>query len=259
MAKGRPKSPRPGRRGYVVLSNPADRSLLLDLIVEMQHIAQDIAARSGVTQAEERAARERAARTKSRSRPSARLMAQINGAGDVLSTWRRDPRYQSSGGAPRVLKIKGKGKTLESLVRECCPKLAVSEVVDYICSHGEAQRYKRDHVALLGSAAVLTQRTSEVTLAWLLTQIRHLAETSLWNASIPAARVKGVGLFQRVVTGYLSDANFKRYAMNAHPRLQLLCEQLEAGLALGRRAKGRSSRKECGVVLSLYRDSGSIG
>jgi hypothetical protein len=186
-------------------------------------------------------------------------MAAINGAGDVLSTWRRDKRYRGSDGSPRVLPIRGKGATLETLVRKCVPQMPLEEVLTYICSHGDATLYKGDRVALLGTAAILTRRTPETTLAWLLTQFRHVADTTLHNAAIPAHKVKGVGLFQRQVAGWLSEKDFRLYAKEVFPQLQEVCAQLEAGLSLDRRAKPRANRKECGVGLFVYQDSGSIG
>jgi hypothetical protein len=144
-------------------------------------------------------------------------------------------------------------------VRECAPELTLEEVLDYICSHGEATLYQQDRVALLGSSAVLTQRTPEVTLAWMLTQVRHIASTILHNAAIPAQQVKGVGLLQRQVAGFLSDADFRRYSRKVFPQLHAMCVQLEAGLSLNRKSKARAKRKECGVGLFVYQDSGSIG
>jgi hypothetical protein len=137
--------------------------------------------------------------------------------------------------------------------------MPLDEVLAYICSHGEATLYKGDRVALLGSASVLTQRMPEITLAWMLTQFRHVADTALYNAAIPAHKIKGVGLFQRQVAGWLSEKDFRVYAKDVFPQLQELCNQLEAGLSLGRRAKPRANRKECGVGLFVYQDSGSIG
>ena len=259
MAKGIPTLKRRPRRAPGVMAPPTDRALMLKLMVEMNHIAQDICRKLGVSPEEQRSAARRARRTKMRSRPSARLMAAISGTGDVLSTWRRDKRYRGPDGSPRVLPIRGKGATLETLARKCVPQMPLEEVLAFICSHGEATLYKGDRVALLGSAAVLTQRTPEMTLAWILTQFRHVADTTLHNAAIPAHQVKGVGLFQRQVAGWLSEKDFRQYAKIVFPQLQELCAQLEAGLSLDRRAKPRANRKECGVGVFVYQDSGSIG
>jgi hypothetical protein len=259
MAKGIPTLKRRPRRTSGVVGPPTDRELMLKLMVEMNHIQQDVFLRLGASPEDQRTAALRARKTSTRLRPSARLMAAINGAGDVLSTWRRDKCYRGSDGNPRVLPIRGKGATLETLVRKCVPQMPLEEVLTYICSHGDATLYKGDRVALLGTAAILTRRTPETTLAWLLTQFRHVADTTLHNAAIPAHKVKGVGLFQRQVAGWLSEKDFRLYAKEVFPQLQEMCAQLEAGLSLDRRAKPRANRKECGVGLFVYQDSGSIG
>ena len=259
MAKGIPTPKRRPRRAAGGLGPPLDRALILKLAVEMHQITQDVLSKLNVTPKEQRLAALQARRTRKRAWPSARLMAAINGAGDVLSTWRRDKRYRSADGSPRVLFIRGKGATLESLARKCVPQMSLEEVLTYICSHGEAILYKEDRVALLGSAAVITQRTPEMTLAWLLTQFRHVADTTLRNTSVPAHLVKGTGMFQRQVAGWLSEKDFRLYTKEVFPQLQELCAQLEAGLSIDRRAKPRPNRKECGVGIFLYQDTGRIG
>jgi len=259
MAKGIPTPKRRPRRAAGGLGPPLDRALILKLAVEMHQITQDVLSKLNVTPKEQRLAALQARRTRKRAWPSARLMAAINGAGDVLSTWRRDKRYRSADGSPRVLFIRGKGATLESLARKCVPQMSLEEVLTYICSHGEAILYKEDRVALLGSAAVITQRTPEMTLAWLLTQLRHVADTTLRNTSVPAHLVKGTGMFQRQVAGWLSEKDFRLYTKEVFPQLQELCAQLEAGLSIDRRAKPRPNRKECGVGIFLYQDTGRIG
>ena len=259
MAKGLPTLKKRLRRAPGVMGPPTDRVLLLKLAIEMNHIAQDVFSRLGVSPEEQRIAAVQARRIKKRLWPSARLMAAINGAGDVLSTWRRDKRYRGADGSPRVLAIRGKGATLESLVRKCVPQMSLEDVLNYICSHGEAILYNGDRVALLGSAAVITQRTPEMTLAWMLTQFRHVADTTLRNTSVPAHLVKGTGMFQRQVAGWLSEKDFRLYAKEVFPQLQEMCAQLEAGLSIDRRAKPRANRKECGVGLFVYQDTGRIG
>jgi hypothetical protein len=258
MAKGKPTLKRRPRRVLGVMGPPTDRALLLNLVVEMNHIAQDVFLKLGVSPEDQRKASLRARRAKARLRPSAALMATITGTADVLSTWRRDKRYRGSDGSPRVLPIRGKGATLETLARTCVPQMPLKEVLDYICSHGEATLYKGDRVALLGTSAMIAQRTPEMTLAFMLTQFRHVADTTMCNAAIPA-HVKGIGLFQRQVSGWLSEKNFRHYARTVRPLLQELSDQLEAGLSLNRREKTRANRKECGVGLFLYQDSRSIG
>ena len=259
MAKGIPTLKKRTRRAAGGRGPPVDRALLLQLAIEMNHITCDVLSKLKISPKDQQIAAMQAHKIKKRGWPSARLMAAINGAGDVLSTWRRDKRYRGADGSPRVLAIRGRGATLESLVRKCVPQMSLENVLAYICSHGEAILYKGDRVALLGSAAVITQRTPETTLAWMLTQFRHVADTTLRNTSVPAHLVKGTGMFQRQVAGWLSEKDFRLYTKEVFPQLQEMCAQLEAGLSIDRRAKRRANRKECGVGLFVYQDSGSIG
>jgi hypothetical protein len=259
MAKRKPIPPRrPGRRPAGVLGAPADRALMLSLVVEMHRIAHDVLLQLGVSADEQEEAKGLARKPKSRVRPSEAMMTTLTGVGDVLSMWRRDKRFTGRDGTPRVLPIRGKGATLETLARTCAPSVPLVDVLAYICSHGEVTLYKDDKVALLGSSAMIAQRTPEMTLAWMLTQFRHIAETTVYNAAIPA-KVKGVGLFQRQIVGVLSEKEFRRYAQAIRPQLQELSDQLEGGLSLKGRKKGRGNRTECGVGLFVYRDTGTIG
>ena len=114
-------------------------------------------------------------------------------------------------------------------------------------------------MALLGSPAVITRQTPEVTPRVARHDSSGISQsTTLHNAAIPA-HIKNTGLFQRQVAGWLSDQEFRRYAQEVRPQLQELFNQLEAGLSLERRAKPRANRKECGVRLFVYQDSGNIG
>ena len=65
-------------------------------------------------------------------------MERISGIADLLSSWRRDRRYVDPDGSPRVLPIKGKGASLQSLARKFVPDMSVSEVLAAITRHGEA-------------------------------------------------------------------------------------------------------------------------
>jgi hypothetical protein len=259
MAKGIPTLKRRPRRAAGGLGPPVDRALLLQLAIEMNHIAQDVLSKLKVSPKDQQLAAVQARKIKKRAWPSAKLMAAIEGAGDVLSTWRRDKRYRGADGSPRVLPIRGKGATLESLVRKCVPQMSLGEVLGYICSHGEAIVYKGDRVALLGSAAVITQRTPQMTLAWILTQFRHVADTTLRNTAQPAHLAKGTGMFQRQVAGWLSEKDFRLYTKEVFPQLQELCAQLEGGLSIAHRAKPGPNRQECGVGIFVFQDTGRIG
>ncbi len=83
---------------------------------------------------------------------------------DLLSSWRRDRRYVDPDGSPRVLPIKGKGASLETLARKFVPEMSVSEVLAAITRHGEATAYRGDKVALVGGSVLLTPKTAEMSV-----------------------------------------------------------------------------------------------
>ena len=55
-----------------------------------------------------------------------------------------------------------------------------------ICENAEVTRLKGDKIALIGSPVMMTPKTPEITVASLILRFRHLAETSVHNAAIPA-------------------------------------------------------------------------
>jgi hypothetical protein len=90
-----------------------------------------------------------------------------------------------------------------------------------------------------------------MTLASLVTLFCRVASTMLTNASLPESK-KGLGRFERQVTGVLSEREFNKYARTLRPQFQDLCDRAEAGLKLADR-KGRNG-KTCGIAIFVFRD-----
>jgi len=241
-----------------VLGRPGDRELIRALTQEMWHVVIDAAAALGLSRTDQSEALLRALTEKGRARPSHSLMQKTRALGDLLNMWRRDKRYIGSDGSPRVLSIRGKGATLESLARKFVPAMPLSEVVETICSHGEVTRYKGEKVALIGSPVIIHAKTPEVTLASLISGFRHLAETLIHNAAIPA-EIKGTGRFERQVTGTVSDKAFREYFQMIRPQLQDLCDRVDEGLNRRNEPSIMRKGKSCGVWLFVFRDDGKIG
>jgi hypothetical protein len=223
---------------------------MLRLVTEMSRFSTDLLGQMGISP-QTQARGTRLARNTSRRRTAAALMATQMDVGDVLSTWRRDKRYTGIDGIPRVLPIRGKGVTLETLARRCAPKVPLQDVLETICRQGEVIVYKGTKVALLGSSAIIPRSTPEMTLAWLITQFRHIADTALYNAMLPSTH-KSAGLLQRQVAGWLSEKEFTRFAQQSRLQFHEFCVQLENRLPPPGRRRG--NRRECGVGLFLYRD-----
>jgi hypothetical protein len=229
------------------------RELLLQLAHELQQMTIESMEGLGVSRKEQMVTYRRASRGVGSKEPlSTRLMGRTFAIADLLSGWRRDRRYVDSDGSPRVLPIKGKGASLETLARKFVPEMSVSEVLAAITRHGEATAYRGDKVALVGGSVLLTPKTAEMTLALLVTRIRRVSKTLLHNVSLPEGS-KGHGRFERHVHGVLSEREFNEYARVMRTQLQDLCDRAESGLELAADKKGRK-RKACGVGVFIYRD-----
>jgi len=248
------------RRVLAVLGPPTDRRLIVDLLKEMHHIVLDTAAELGVPATDRRRALALAGRDKKRRRPSLSTIQPSYRLAGVLARWRFDKRYLRPDGSPRVLSIKGKGATFETLARSFAPSLSVEEIVEMICENAEVTRLKGDKIALIGSPVMIAPKTPEITVASLILRFRHLAETTVYNAAIPA-NVKGTGRFERLVTGVLTDKEFRAFSQSVRQQLQDLCDRVDAGMTQpDPRNKSRAKKaKSCGIGLYVFRDDGNIG
>ena len=229
------------------------RELLLKLAQELQEMMIESMEGLGISRKEQSLAYRRASKGLSRKeRPSTRLMGRIAGISDLLTSWRRDRRYLQPDGSPRVLPIKGRGPSLESLAKKFVPDMPVSEVVTAITRHGEVTAYQGDKVALVGGSVLLTPKTAEVALAMLVNRIGRFSQTLLHNVALPEGS-KGQGRFERHVFGVLSEREFAHYAQAMRSQLQDLCDRAESGLDLAADKKGRK-RKGCGIGIFVFRD-----
>jgi hypothetical protein len=247
------------RRIAAALSAPTDRTLIVELLKEMHHLVLDAAAQIGVSAKDCERAIELAAKDPSRSRPSEPIMRVNYGIAMLLNHWRNDKRYQRPEGTPRVLSIRGKGATFETLARTFVPQMRLNELTAMVCENAEVTRLKGKKIALVGSPVMMTPKTAEITLASLALRLRRLTGTVLHNASLPA-KSKSNGRFERIVTGELTEREFREFAQSVRQPMQDLCDRVDAGIRQPRPARrARSQRRACGVGLYVYRDDGEIG
>lgn len=184
------------------------------------------------------------------------VLDRFSALSDMLTFWYRDKRYLANDGTPRVLPIYGKGITFETLARKFLPNTPLKEVIRLICTHADVQQQKDNKLACVGSSALIYERTREVALASFITRVRALASNYLHNIEIPS--VKGEGYFDRHVRGVLSEKAFNKYATDIRPQLQDLCESVDSGLQVPAAPADGKKRKECGLVMFLFRDDGRL-
>lgn len=237
-----------------------DPTLMLDLLEELYLLAGDAATALGASPAQKMKAMKRAQRAgANRPRPSRTVLKNDNGVALLLGTWRRDPRYIQTDGTPKALPIHGSGATLERLAKFCVPELGVDEVVEILCTHSDVARISGGKVALLGHPVMITAKTPTTNLAWLITQMRHIAQTVVFNSSIPAKNAKSGGRFERQIWATLPKAKFEAWAQTTRKRLQETSDRVEAELEREGGSILDEKQKLCGIGLYIFRDDGEIG
>jgi hypothetical protein len=246
------------RRVSAVLGAKAEPRLIVDLLAEMHQIVMDTAAELGVSAADRRRALTLAGREKRRLRPSVSTIQPIEGVARVLARWRFNKRYLRPDGSPRVLTIRGKGATFETLARHCVPTLPLAEVLELICAHAEVTRLKGEKLALIGSPVMIAPKTPEILVASLILRFRALAETAVYNAAIPA-NLKGTGRFERIVTGILTDKEFREFSQSVRQQLQDVCDRVDASIRQSTHLRSRRATHTCGLGMYVFKDDGRLG
>jgi len=225
---------------------------------ELYNVVTDAVRAIGASPAEQRRGLELALRSKRRLRPSQTVLENTMGVSLIVERWRRDPKYIDSGGGPKVLAIKGKGATLESLVKRYAPQLSLEQAVEMLCTQCEVRTLKGDRVALVGNPVQIMKKTPATSLAWMTGQLRRLAGTCVFNAKIPANK-RGSGRFERRVSGALTPAQVKIWSREVRQRLQETSDRVEEGLG-PRNPKARTGKEKiCGIGLYIFVDDDDLG
>jgi hypothetical protein len=195
---------------------------------------------------------QRALHSRSKRKPSLEILDRYMRIGAMLNCWRRDKRYLTAAGTPKVIPIRGQGASFETLAQKLAPAIPIETLVECICQHGDATRPSKDRLALIGSNVLIYKRTPQMVMSALNDNFRSLSSTTLRNMKIPHG-LKGTGNFQRIVKGWLTKKDFRKFAKDIRPQLQDLCNVVEAEIDDG---KGRTgSKKSCGMSLYIFQNS----
>jgi hypothetical protein len=220
---------------------------------ELCQLTAEAMSQTGLSKKEQREAFRRAMTRRKTSGCAAKaLLERSHAVADLLSYWQKNERYIDREGSPRVLPIRGRGATLESLARRFVPDMRVSDLVTAIVRHGEVLRVKGDKVALVGTIMLVTPSTPELTLAAVTLNAQRLVRTILYNNSLPEGQRGTLGHFQRYATGVLTAQEFKQWLPRVKPDLQKYTVGSESSLRLAdsKRPRGKMS----GVGIFIFRD-----
>jgi hypothetical protein len=252
--KRRPTSKRPGR----ALTRREHSALMTGLSLEAYNVITDAVRAMGASPKEQGEALRLALKGKRRLRPSQTVLKNELAISLIVETWRRDALYTQSDGAPKVLAVRGKGATLESLVKRFAPQLSLDAAVDMLCTQCEVRSIKGDKIALVGDPVHFMKKTPATSLAWMIGQVRRLAGTCVFNAAIPIHK-RGTGRFERRVSGALNPAQYAVWSQQVRQQLQETSDRVEKGLGPQDPKRLTGNEKVCGIGLFIFVDDDELG
>lgn len=251
------RSPRKKRNGLGNVTNP---KTMLDLAIELNQVFIDLQTALGQSRQDQGRAAELARRQRKRRRLSEEISKSNAGISELLHMWRKHRAYQNPDGTPRVLPMRGKGPSLEKLVRQHLPRIPLNEALDMICEQSEVLPCEDDKVAQSGSSVVLNKRTPEATFAWIITQIRHVAETILFNTALPDAdRRRSRGRPERRISAVVTEKKFDEFIRWIRPKIAKFGDEAEFFLHPDASSTTKGRGKRSGVIIAVYRNDGSLG
>lgn len=248
------------RKKERALGNVTNPKVMLDLAVELYQVASDLQTALGQSREQQSQAAELARRKRKRRRPSEEVRKAVVGVSELLHMWRKHVDYQNPDGTPRVLPIRGKGPSIEKLAHQHLPRIPLKEAFAMIREQSEVLPCENDKVALSGSSLVLTKTTPEATFAWTITQIRHVAETILYNTALPVSDPhRSRGRPERRISAVVPEEKFEEFVRWIRPKISKLSDEIEYFLHPDASDTETGRGKRSGVIIAVYRDDGSLG
>ena len=146
-----------------------------------------------------------------------RKVTEIIDAAHMLTLWFRDREFLNTGGTPRPLPLRGRGPSLDRLIRRVNPALPVAEVTRYLVRAGAVRRVRQGYVPvrhalslrrLYGPQRARALRPLVSILRTLEHNMKPMSEVEGWfewiaeNPSVPVRALQKL------------DAKLDRYGMN---------------------------------------------
>ena len=146
-----------------------------------------------------------------------RKATEIIDAAHLLTLWFRDREFLNTGGTPRPLPLRGRGPSLDRLIRRVNPALPVTEVTRYLVRAGAVRRVRQGYVPvrhalslrrLYGPQRARALRPLVSILRTLEHNMKPMSEVEGWfewiaeNPSVPVRALQKL------------DAKLDRYGMN---------------------------------------------
>lgn len=155
---------------------------------------------------------------------SALHLNQIRPLGDLLTAWLEEMPYLSENGTPKVLPIKGRGATFETLAKRYLPNRPLAEVVELAARFANVGTLPGGRIALYGDTVVNLARTPLSVLAQMILHVKQIVDTCLYNAELPEGQL---GRTERIVNHVIRADQFPKVAQVMRPQIHDVCERLD--------------------------------
>jgi hypothetical protein len=210
-------------------------------------------ARYGLSQNVQKALFEESLKRSFPDSPSATHLNEIRPLGDLLSVWRESKPYVDEDGSPKILPIRGRGATFESLARRYFPKKGLEEVLELADRFAKVGRLPGNRIAIYGDTLVNLSQTSASALAQTVLHVKQIIDTCLFNIG-RAEEIRGRA--ERIVSHLLNPRGFEAFNEGMVREIQDLCERVDRLLKTSaRRSSGHSrDRRTAGIGVYVYYD-----
>jgi Family of unknown function (DUF6502) len=199
--------------------------------------------------------------TKKVTAVSAQLLDQFRSVSELLTVWLQELPYVDATGHPKVLPIRGRGATFESLARQFLPDRSIDEVVALACQAGSVGTLPGGRIAVYGDPMINIAENPEATLAQAICHITNIIQTVEFNGK-RGRKDPSVGRFERLVNARLTPKQFEIFRASIRPQLDALCEHADRVLKELSQTPIREKRQAAGAGLGVYiyhRDAGISG
>ena len=189
---------------------------------------------------------------------SAQLLDQFRSVSELLTVWLQELPYVDATGRPKVLPIRGRGATFESLARQFLPERSIDEVVELACQAGSAGKVSGGRIAVYGTPMINIAENPEAMLAQAICHITNIIQTLEFNGK-RGRKDRSLGRFERLVNAKLSPKQYEIFRASIRPQLDALCEHADRVLKELSKMSIRDKRRAAGGGLGIYiyhRDKG---
>jgi len=229
------------------------RAALEALALELHGVIRAALKKYGVSPGKQKKFFAQSQRKSNIKQVSVELLRQIRPLSDLLTTWFEEVPYVDSVGAPRVLKVEGRGATFETLATRFLPGVPLADVVALASRTANVGTLPGGRIALYGDAMVNLRRSREGVLAQNILHVRQIFDTCLYNAQRDPDDDKP-GRQERIVTHVLSTMEFEKFQGEVRGQLHDLCERFDRLLksAAERSTRQKQPRGQAGIGIYVY-------